>query len=287
METVRKFLGAPVDHFIVLNTKGLIKLVDLMGGIWVYVDKDMYYVDNWGGLKIDLKQGWQKLDGQQAHGFIRFRQDPLGDVSRVQRQQEFLQTVIRKLETPSMLARSPWVMAIAFENIKTDLSLKDILYTLNFARFLRKDDINMSIVPGNFAVGEMKASVWSPDMASLKDIVNKYFSKKLLAKLEPQHIPSTTLTIINNTDDLDAVKEVMRLLYKKDYAIVNVSSLKKPGVTSSQVIAQKGDRSGAKKLADALEIKDIEVSGTGDIQSDFTIILCDDWKRSLENKLNR
>ena len=287
METVRKFLGVPVDHFIVLNTRGLIKLVDMMGGIRVYVDKDMYYVDNWGGLKIDLKQGWQTLNGEQAHGFIRFRHDQMGDVSRVQRQQEFMETVMRKLRTPSLLARSPWVMAIAFENIKTDLSLKDILYTLNFARFLRKEDINMSIVPGDFSVGDMNASIWSPDMDKLKDIINKYYSKKLLAKLEPQHVPSHTLTIINNTGDLDAVREAMRILSKKDYAIVNVSSLKRPGVSDSQVIAQSGDRAGAKKLADVLGIKDVEVSGTGDVQTDLTIVLCDDWKRSLENKLNR
>ena len=185
METTRKFLGVPVDHFIVLNIKGLIRLVDLMGGIRVYVDKDMYYVDDWGGLKIDLKQGWQTLNGEQAHGFIRFRHDPLGDVRRVQRQQDFMKTVIRKLETPSMLARSPWVMAIAFENIKTDLSLKDILYTLNFARFLRKEDINMSMVRGTSRWAAWNASIWSPDTDSLKDIPNKYFSKRLLAKLSP------------------------------------------------------------------------------------------------------
>jgi polyisoprenyl-teichoic acid--peptidoglycan teichoic acid transferase len=286
-ETVEKFLGVPVNHYVTMNPRGLINLIDLMGGVRVYVDKDMYYVDNWGGLKINLKKGWQTLNGDMVNGFIRFRQDPLGDVSRVQRQQEFLQTVLRRLATPAILAKAPWVLAIAAENIKTDLSLKDILVSLNFARGLRKDDINMTMVPGSFAVGELGASIWAPDQEALRDIVNKYFSKKLLAKLEPKHLPSSAITIINNTDDFEAVRQMMKVLYKKEYAIVNVSSQKKPGTSKTQIIAQKGDRSGAEKLGGLLGIKEVFVSSTGDTQSDFTIVVCNDWKEYLEKSISR
>ena len=286
-ETVEKFLGAPVNNYIILNTRALIKLINLMGGIRVYVDRDMYYVDNWGGLKINLKKGWQTLNGDQAHGFIRFRQDALGDLSRIQRQQEFLQTVLKKLATPVMLLKSPWIMAIAFENIKTDLSLKDILYCLNFARALRKDDINMSIVPGSFAVGELNASIWAPDLDSLHEIVNKYYSRKLLAKLEPRKIPSSAITIIDNSDDFDSVRQIMKILYKKEYTIVNVSSQKKPNITKTQIIAQKGDETGARKLGGLLGINNVYVAGTGDMMSDFTIVVCSDWRQSLEKTVIR
>ncbi len=281
-ETVEKFLGVPVNYYVTMNPKGLINLIDLMGGINIYVDKDMYYVDNWGGLKIDLKQGWQKLNGEQATGFIRFRQEALGDVGRVQRQQEFLQTVLRKMATPAMIVKAPWVLSIAAENIKSDLSLKDILYALNFARGLRKDDINMSIVPGNFAVGQWGASVWAPDQDALKDIVNKYFSRKLLAKLEPRHVPSSAVTIINNTDDFEAVRQMMKVLNKKDYVIMNDLLPKKPGITKTEIIAQRGDRVGAEKLGKLLGINDVLVTSTGDLTTDFTIILCNDWRESIE-----
>ena len=286
-ETVEKFLGVPVNNYIVMNPRGLIKLIDLMGGIRVYVDKDMYYVDNWGGLKINLKQGWQKLNGDQAVGFIRFRQDPFGDVSRVQRQQEFMRLVMRRLATPSVLMKAPWVLAIAFENIKTDLSLKDILYSLNFARGLRKEDLNMVMVPGSFSIGESNASIWAADMVALHEIVKKYFSRKFLAKLEARHIPSSAVTIIDNAGDFESIRQMMKLLYKKEYAILNVSTSKKPGITRTQIIAQKGDEAGAKKLGSILGIKDVIISSTGDMQSDFTIVLCSDWRQSIENSLSR
>jgi len=284
-ETVSKFLGVPVNNYMVINTRAVIKLIDLMGGVRIYVDKDMYYVDNWGGLKINLKKGWQTLNGQQAHGFIRFRQEPMGDLSRVQRQQGFMQTVLKQMATPTMLAKAPWVLAIAAENIRTNLSLKDMLYTLNFVRGMRKDDINMSVVPGSFAVGDLNASIWAPDADALHEIVNKYFSKKLLAKMEPRKLPSSAITIIDNADDFDAIRQMMKILYKKDYAITSVSGEKRPGITRTQIIAQKADAAGAHKLGEILGINDIVVSGTGDLMSDFTIVVCSDWREKLEGRL--
>lgn len=284
-EAVEKFTGVPINHYMVINPRGLIKLIDLMGGIRIYVDKDMYYVDNWGGLKINLKKGTQTLNGEQAHGFIRYRQDPFGDVSRVQRQQEFLQTVLKKLATPAILMKAPWVLAIASESIKTDLTLKELLYSLNFARSLRKEDINMSMVPGSFGVGEMNASIWNPDNDALHEIVKKYFSKKFLAKLEPRHIPSSAVTIIDNAGDFESIRQMMKVLYKKEYAILNVSTQKRPNISRTQIIAQKGDESGARKLGNLLGIQDVVVSSTGDMQSDFTVVLCSDWRRQLEDRL--
>jgi hypothetical protein len=198
-----------------------------------------------------------------------------------------MQIVLKQLATPAMLAKAPWVMMIAAENIKTDLSLKDILTSLNFSRGLRKDDLNMTIVPGSFSVGDLGASIWAPDQEALRDIMNKYFSKKLLAKLEPRHMPSSAITIINNTDDFESVRQIMKVLYKKEYAIVNVSVQKKPGISNTQIIAQKGDKSGAEKLGGLLGIKEVIVSGTGDTLTDFTIIVCNDWRESLEKSISR
>ncbi|NJK43673.1 MAG: LCP family protein [Pleurocapsa sp. SU_196_0] len=51
----------------------------------------MKYSDTAAKLEIDLKPGWQNLNGRQAEGYLRFRKDNLGDIGRVQRQQAFLE----------------------------------------------------------------------------------------------------------------------------------------------------------------------------------------------------
>ena len=60
--------------------------------VWLSEKQDMYYKDPLADppLEINLKKGTQKLSGEQAMHFIRYRSDELGDAGRAQRQQRFL-----------------------------------------------------------------------------------------------------------------------------------------------------------------------------------------------------
>ncbi len=281
-ETVSKFLGAPIDHYAILNPRGLIKLIDLLGGIRVYVEKDMYYVDNWGNLYINLKKGWQTLSGEDAHGYIRFRSDPLGDISRVQRQQTFLRTLFSKFKNPLMLVRMPWVIGIAKENVKTDLSFREIIEVGNFVRSLGKNDIRMIMLPGHFTE-EAKACFWMPDRASISELVNKYFPKSKEQGSGIEYIPSFYVSIINNSNDPNLPKYIIKKLVKEKFIITNVISVVRDDYSKTKIIAQKGDEDSAKKLGEILGINDVSVSSTGDVLSDFTIILCKDYKERVRS----
>ncbi|MGK7943030.1 MAG: LCP family protein, partial [Microcystaceae cyanobacterium] len=69
-----------IDRYVRITTDGFVKLVDLVGGVEVYVPQDMYYQDRTQNLYIDLKAGLQTLDGQQAEQFARFRSQDTGDI---------------------------------------------------------------------------------------------------------------------------------------------------------------------------------------------------------------
>ncbi|NES46276.1 MAG: LCP family protein, partial [Moorea sp. SIO2C4] len=77
----------PIDRYIRVNVQGVEKLVDALGGVTVYIPKDMKYTDHSQHLYINLKKGRQHLDGNKAMQFLRFRYDKYGDIGRVQRQQ--------------------------------------------------------------------------------------------------------------------------------------------------------------------------------------------------------
>ncbi|MBQ7723289.1 MAG: LCP family protein, partial [Selenomonadaceae bacterium] len=106
-ETVEDFLGIEIDHYVTINKSRFAEVIDAMGGVDIYVERDMHYEDPWdddGGLYIDLKQGLQHLDGQTAIEFVRFR-DAEGDVGRVRRQQAFMRACADRLSEPSMLIK--------------------------------------------------------------------------------------------------------------------------------------------------------------------------------------
>ncbi|MBR4642782.1 MAG: LCP family protein [Selenomonadaceae bacterium] len=128
-ETVEDFLGIDVDYYVTINKSRFAEVIDAMGGVDIYVERDMHYEDPWdddGGLYIDLKQGLQHLDGQTAIEFVRYR-DSEGDVGRVRRQQAFMRACADKLSEPSMLIKLPELLGVAVNAIETDLNSGEML----------------------------------------------------------------------------------------------------------------------------------------------------------------
>lgn len=94
IETVRTFLGVPVDHFAELNLAGFHHLAEALGGVPVCLNKAVK--DRYSGA--DFPAGPQTLNGQQSLAFVRQRHGlPGGDLDRTKRQQAFLAGATKKL----------------------------------------------------------------------------------------------------------------------------------------------------------------------------------------------
>ena len=66
LEYVREITGINVQYYLKVDTKALKVLVDELGGVYFDVPIDMHYTDRRQGLYIDLKAGYQLLDGGQG-----------------------------------------------------------------------------------------------------------------------------------------------------------------------------------------------------------------------------
>lgn len=96
IETVRAFLGVPVDHFAELNLAGFYHLADALGGVPVCLNKAAK--DRYSGA--DFPAGRQTLDGGQSLAFVRQRHGlDGGDLDRTKRQQAFLAGATQKLNS--------------------------------------------------------------------------------------------------------------------------------------------------------------------------------------------
>jgi LCP family protein required for cell wall assembly len=126
-ETVEHLIGLPVDFYAVIQFDGLVKLVDMLGGLDVDVEKDMKYTDRAGGLFIDLKKGPQHLTGEQVVQYARFRHDALSDIARMGRQQKVIKLILVELRKPEHLAQLPQLTQLFEESVLTNLSLDQLL----------------------------------------------------------------------------------------------------------------------------------------------------------------
>lgn len=150
-KTVEEFLGVKIDNFILINKSRFADVIDALGGVDIYVERDMHYEDPWdddGGLYIDFKQGIQHLDGKSAIEYVRFR-DAEGDVGRVRRQQAFMKACADRLTEPSMLIKIPELLSVAVKAVDTDLSSSEMLAAAGSLKSAQSSgNVKTGVVPG-------------------------------------------------------------------------------------------------------------------------------------------
>lgn len=122
LATVKQLTGLPVNYMITVNFKAFQRIVDKLGG--VYMDVDHRYFNDNSTLaagstyaKIDLKPGYQHLDGSQALDFVRFRHTD-SDLLRVVRQQEFVKAFKQQVSDTWSLFQLPGVVKAITENVE-------------------------------------------------------------------------------------------------------------------------------------------------------------------------
>ena len=172
-QTVEDFLGVDVDRYIKIDTHAFPKIIDEIGGIDIYVERDMHYEDPWdddGGLVINLRQGYQHLDGQEAVEFVRFR-DEEGDAGRVRRQQAFMKALAEKVTDPAIILKLPQMLSVAIDAVETDLSMTEMLALAGTLRNAEsKGNIQTGVVPGYLQYID-NVSYLVPDAERLGEVV--------------------------------------------------------------------------------------------------------------------
>lgn len=143
-QAAEQVLGVTVDRVIVLNYEAFQDMVNLVGGVDVYVPKDMKYTDRRGGLFIDLKKGRHHMDGYTAMGFVRFRHSD-SDFMRMQRQRDFM------LALKDSVMKNPGLVQPlsekAIEVLGGEMSQSEMVALGNFIKSIPADTIKMSNLP--------------------------------------------------------------------------------------------------------------------------------------------
>ena len=149
-QSIANLLRIPIHYYALLNWQGFIEVINLIGGVDLYVDKDMHYEDPYANLKIDIKHGYQHLDGAKSGQYVRFRTDELGDIGRVQRQQKFLKALGLQMFSVENIAKIPKIIATAKEYVETDMDTVTILKVARTFNILSENKIRSGMLYGNF-----------------------------------------------------------------------------------------------------------------------------------------
>jgi len=107
LRAIRRNLGLPVNHFAMVSLGGFIDIVRTLGTVEVCLERPLF--DRKSGADFDA--GCHEMGPRDSLAFVRSRSGPRSDFERIDRQQQFIRSVIarvldgRLLTDPARLSR--------------------------------------------------------------------------------------------------------------------------------------------------------------------------------------
>jgi len=280
-QTISELLGGvPIDRYVRINPLGVVDLVNSLGGVRVYLKKAIRYSDDSQHLYINLPQGWQTLSGLQTQQYLRFRHDELGDIGRVQRQQEVIRAMADKALKPETLARLPDLLEVVKRNVDTNLSVADLLTLARFALTLDRDqDLQLVMLPGRFSYpGEYgSGSYWVAATERLPALTARYLGWGELPASDPQAGYQARLAIQNASGRAVTKRQLRAYFRAQGFTNIDILDSYPDPIWRTQVIPQQGDTGLAEQVQQTLGLGEVRRDSTGQINSDITLRLGRDW----------
>ncbi|MDO5028458.1 MAG: LCP family protein [Bacillota bacterium] len=185
MKTVRDFTNLDVDYYVRVDYKAVEKLVDAIGGVEVDIKQRMYKKDTTAGkgYLIDFQPGVQKLSGDQAILFLRYRDYKDGDVDRTKVQQYFLTEMIKQTLEPRNILKLPKILDVYANYVDTNMDPAMIYSAVASAGKLNKENIETTTLPGEFLelyVNDVKVSYWKVYEKSSRQEFERLFEPYLM-----------------------------------------------------------------------------------------------------------
>ncbi|KOF11610.1 transcriptional regulator [Planococcus glaciei] len=168
IESVEELLNVPVDYYVRMNFDAFIDVVDALDGIEVNVPYDLKEQDEFDKKDaIVLEQGYQTLNGSEALALARTRHYD-NDIERGKRQQMIIESIMNKILSASSFSKYDNVIEAIGDNMKTDLTFKDMQSFFNYAKG-GKPDVDTLTLDG---YDDMSTGVyyWQLDDESLTEV---------------------------------------------------------------------------------------------------------------------
>lgn len=158
LEAVNKITGLNIEYYLLVDTKALVELVDLIGGVEFDVPIDMKYSDYEQDLHIDLRAGHQKLTGKQVEGLTRFRHNQDGstysydygieDFGRMKTQRNVMTAIAKQTIKLKNVKEIGNILDIAGKYVKTNINIGTLKDYIPYAVNMNTENIRTEQLPG-------------------------------------------------------------------------------------------------------------------------------------------
>lgn len=277
LEDVRNLTGINVQYYLTVDTEALRVLVDKIGGVYFDVPIDMHYTDRKQGLYIDLKAGYQLLDGNKAEQVVRFRHNSDGstypyeyggeDLGRMRTQRAFLTALLEQTIEKMDVNMVFNFLDIAEQYVETNLNFDAIKDYVPYILEFNMDNLKTSTLPGMSEKTGNGVWVYLVDEEETKEKIDELFYGKI-----PEGQIDGNVIDGNTVDDASIADD-------------GLTGDTKP--LSVEVLNGSGSTSKLKEITSELESAGFEVTQTGNTSTtnNTTVIERKDVTQEQETRL--
>lgn len=184
MEAINEVTGLNISKYVLIDTKALKELVDIIGEVEFDVPINMNYDDDSQQLYIHLQKGIQKLNGDKVEQLVRFRHNNNGstypyeygieDYGRMRTQRELIKTILKQTVQLKNVKEIGKIMDLAEKYIQTNMNFSELKNYIPYIVNMNIDNIQTEQLPGE---SKVLNGIWFflNDKKETEEVVNRLF----------------------------------------------------------------------------------------------------------------
>jgi len=233
-KTVENVLGIPIHYYLSLDFEGFKKIVDTVGGVDIYVEKDIYDPSypaddmiNYSPFKIS--SGLHHMDGALALKYVRSRKTT-SDFDRSRRQEQVMSVVKDKILSLNILSNPKKVtelINILGEHIRTNMQVAEIFDVWNVSKTLDTANITSKVLDTSENGPLTSAQDWRGYYIYPRKGIDKFEELQVIAKnlfnTTASDQSNARIGVLNGTSKSGLAATVSELLSGYGYKVAKIA----------------------------------------------------------------
>ncbi|MGW9557386.1 LCP family protein [Nocardiopsis sp. NPDC055551] len=281
-KAVEQVTGVHLDHFLMMDFTGFKDMVDALGGVQMCIPEAVD--DPKAHLRLDA--GLQTLDGEDSLGFVRSRyaQGDGSDLSRIDRQQEFMGAMLREVLSSDVMTNPVTItnfLRAVTDSISTDDDLTVDIMT-DLAISMREVDLNrvqfVTVPNGAHPDDENRIMMSRPQATELFEAINAGADVSGGENGDGDDAadpPEISVEIVNNTGIDGLALEIQTLLVDEGFVVTGTGNPELRAPAATTVYHGPGDEAAAELLAGSLD--NAVTEETEGLEQTLELVAGTDW----------
>lgn len=277
VQEIAAYLDTPIQGYLVFNEKNLVKQVDLLGGIQIFIPQ-MILQEGKDGIR--LPGGYVTLDGDKALQYLMYRDPEESEADFLTRRQKFSLMLLKRISQNAQLLATKsgsesivTAMSSNFSNSARKLLLAEMAKIDTDALLIQK-------ITGMFRTVDGQ-QLFFPyyDGELVRDMLKQTITAMISSDTSISTKKSYTVEILNGTLEKGLASRTSSIFESFGYDVVAVGNAKTMDYEKTTIIDRYGDKDALVAIGSVIKCDNFADSSsyTGSIKSDFTIIIGKDF----------